>query len=600
MNRIFLRFLLCALVLFLAVGALIYSSDSLSPSVDLSQQGDLLSLLEAKIRDEGLTLTHFFEPYVSEVVVFPRLIMMAAYQYLGTWNSQIQSYLVFAVGILNFLLLCLLLIETKILDFTSWLSIPVVITFAFVFFMVQRWHIWFWNNQLQDHLSIFGVLITLIALVKAGESLRYKRYLIVATIGATIASLSIGYSLALWLACILFFIYVRSIRIYFFPWFCCFGMVFSLYFWNIPTDSILQDINSFDATVFSKYLTVFLFSNNVAYTLLFVVVLALLLPIMLNRRNKAYTMLENYLPWATLNLYCLGYMATVSLNSKRLIFGNEFYSDHMTVSMLFFISLSSIAMRAFREIGQHLSKSMIRIASISFLLVVLGIGVTYSYRMLSANAFVVGILVSESNLKLNDAEFYSEKSFSKLSVANLYDVLKQDSRFNIRFVSERDFYQQSKQLQEIDVVFASYQLSLSDETVAGIKRYGDNGGVLVQDMRFADYDTDGRLRGGWLDEIFGIGGFGWRTEGEFMGQDLDQDIDQDLDSYINLRSGSEGPFAIFAPAKGYETLLTAEDGTGIFLLGNNSLVMGTTLSVVKENQLLIDLMLDSLYILATK
>ena len=213
-----------------------------------------------------------------------------------------------------------------------------------------------------------------------------------------------------------------------------------------------------------------------------------------------------------------------------------------------------------------------------------------SNLILDEPKITVGILASSTNFNLWHGDFDGAIMPSRKALLTLYNLLKKDSRFNIEIIGEPHFDGRIKLPSNIDIVVATHQVGMSDQALLGLRNFWENGGKIVQDMQLGSYNMNGEHRNSWLNDIFGIGGLSWQKEGKFTSL---------TDTFsIDFLEDSDKRFAIFAPVENYTNLLQTNDGVGIMLRGERSLVTGIMLHHIEENQELVQFIINEIYELA--
>lgn len=112
------------------------------------------------------------------------------------------------------------------------------------------------------------------------------------------------------------------------------------------------------------------------------------------------------------------------------------------------------------------------------------------------------IYVGEWNFYRSQGEAETHTAYFSDSISQMYKIVCFELGRNVAIVSDEAI--QSGRLGQYSVLIIPAQFYVSDETVAAIEQFAKNGGALLQDYRFGEWDMYGKNRGNWSDELFGI------------------------------------------------------------------------------------------------
>ena len=113
----------------------------------------------------------------------------------------------------------------------------------------------------------------------------------------------------------------------------------------------------------------------------------------------------------------------------------------------------------------------------------------------------VAIYTSEWNYYKTHGESEQYQDYLSDSVIELYRILQFDLGIPVEVIT--DINVQNGELKNYELVFAPCQMFVADEEKTMFKDYVSSGGKLIQDIRFGEYDSYGRVDDS-INEIFGI------------------------------------------------------------------------------------------------
>ena len=114
----------------------------------------------------------------------------------------------------------------------------------------------------------------------------------------------------------------------------------------------------------------------------------------------------------------------------------------------------------------------------------------------------IAIYTSEWNFYKTHGENEEYQSYLSDSVVKLYHILQFELGVPVEVIS--DYNIESDQLNNFDIVFLPCQIFVPETSVKEFENYIKNGGKLIQDFRFGEYDNYGKSMAKKANEIFGI------------------------------------------------------------------------------------------------
>ena len=113
------------------------------------------------------------------------------------------------------------------------------------------------------------------------------------------------------------------------------------------------------------------------------------------------------------------------------------------------------------------------------------------------------IYVGEWNFYRSQGEAETHADYFSDSISQMYKIICFELGYSVSVVTDEAI--QSGSLSKYSALILPAQFYVSDETVAAIEKFAANGGAILQDYRFGEWDMYGKNRGSWSDETFGIG-----------------------------------------------------------------------------------------------
>ncbi len=155
-----------------------------------------LAMLIRKSNAGTLTFGDFWIQHNEHLLVFPQMIMLGMAK-LTKWNSVSVMYLSFAIAVASFGLLTSLLVRTLRSDWL--LTLIALDVSAWIWFSPVQWENWLWGWQVQWFMSIFGLLLTMVALERwiAGSK---PFWFALALLGAFFSTFCLGNGGFAWIA----------------------------------------------------------------------------------------------------------------------------------------------------------------------------------------------------------------------------------------------------------------------------------------------------------------------------------------------------------------------------------------------------------------
>lgn len=112
------------------------------------------------------------------------------------------------------------------------------------------------------------------------------------------------------------------------------------------------------------------------------------------------------------------------------------------------------------------------------------------------------IYAGEWNFYRSHGEAETHAAYFSDSISQMYKIVCFELGFHVSIVTDEVI--RSGGLSRYGTLIIPAQFYVSDETVAAIETFAKNGGALLQDYRFGEWDMYGKSRGSWSDEMFGI------------------------------------------------------------------------------------------------
>lgn len=181
--------------------------------------------------------------------------------------------------------------------------------------------------------------------------------------------------------------------------------------------------------------------------------------------------------------------------------------------------------------------------------------------------FKVGLVASKWTFYLWHGEHSNDRNIIQDVLLSSYIALREAGDFEVAILGEKALIEGN--LEAFDALILPHQTTLSQEAREAIRSYYQTGGRLVQDVRFGEFGADGRPRGDWEDQIFGIAGRNWQYErGRFRYQGERLTLPRQDRAYFS--------HVLLLPAPGHELAMPAvgRSQQGLILRGPRTLTFG--------------------------
>ena len=181
--------------------------------------------------------------------------------------------------------------------------------------------------------------------------------------------------------------------------------------------------------------------------------------------------------------------------------------------------------------------------------------------------YKLGLVASKWTFYLWTGEHSYERNLLEDTLLASFRLLSEQADFDVAVLGERALL--SQDLSRFDALILPHQTAVSEPAAQAIRRYYEQGGMLVQDVQYRSFEPDGTLREGWENDLFGIGGISWHQQPEkFLVAGRRLVLPPQSRMYFN--------YALLAPQPGYTLLMRRFNNPdqGLMLKGPRSLVFG--------------------------
>ncbi|MBO4696072.1 MAG: beta-galactosidase [Lachnospiraceae bacterium] len=114
----------------------------------------------------------------------------------------------------------------------------------------------------------------------------------------------------------------------------------------------------------------------------------------------------------------------------------------------------------------------------------------------------IAIYAGEWNFYRSQGETEAYEEYFTDSVSQMYKIIRFELNRNADLITDAQIL--SGDLNKYKLVILPGQFYVSDEAVKAVEAYAKQGGAVLQDYRFGEWDAYGANRGAWSDETFGI------------------------------------------------------------------------------------------------
>lgn len=308
-------------------------------NVPFFDQWELVSLFQ-HYHEGQLSFSEFFAQHNEHRLLFPRFLMFVLAVVSG-WNVHWEMFASVALASTALFFLYKILSETLKNKAIRWLALASI---SVIFFSPIQWENWLWGWQIQWYLNLLGLIVAVWAL-SVWKTSPLKR-LIVAALGALLATYSLASGFFVWLVCLPLLWFVPSLRRWLWVWVGLAITAIGLHYvgYQDPMYSPARTLFLDAPFAFVKYIATYLAhpitveSIHTKITAVFFagVFGAALLIIF---RKARHLLRVELLPWLILGFYAC--CAAASTGVSRLGLGVEqaYSSRYVTLSQLLLITL---------------------------------------------------------------------------------------------------------------------------------------------------------------------------------------------------------------------------------------------------------------------
>ena len=301
-------------------------------------------------RDGQLDFGDFYAQHNEHRILWPNLVMFALAS-ISDWDIRVQLAFSLFVAALTFVLLALMIRQT--LAASRWWLFAALFLTSVIFFAPTAVQNWLWGWQIEWFMAVAGIVLAVWAL-GSWRTTRPWLQLLIAILGATLATFSLGGGLLVWIVCLPIFAFTRHLWRWSPAWLAAGAIEIKLYYtdyYDMGGPSPLHVILTQPLGLIrygAVYLTRVLMgpfdqhrSNALALGL--ALLLAISTGYVLLRHRPQFTTL---VPWLSLALVAIG--SAVVTGTARLVYGyhQAFSSRYTTVSLLFVVAVLVISVKA--------------------------------------------------------------------------------------------------------------------------------------------------------------------------------------------------------------------------------------------------------------
>ncbi len=133
----------------------------------------------------------------------------------------------------------------------------------------------------------------------------------------------------------------------------------------------------------------------------------------------------------------------------------------------------------------------------------------------TAKKYRIGIYCSHENFEWFVGEWDQKRNIHQQSVTASFALLAHSGSFEPIIISEKTFDKSPSAIASLDAIYIPHQPFITDAALRPLRQFAESR-ALVQDLRAGEWGDDGRYRGDWMHDLFGIGGVVWENGGEFV------------------------------------------------------------------------------------
>lgn len=310
-------------------------------NVPVTDQYALIPLFQ-KLDHGTLAIGDFWTQHNEHRVFFPNLILVALAQ-ITNWNIRAEIALSLIFSLLSFILIVLLIKNTVLKGYASYLLIFVLGLF---FFSPVQWQNWLWGWQFEWFLCILASISCFYLMSKIDPKKQFSLATAAAVLAAIIASYSLASGIFIWIAGLLYLIIIRVPYKNLVVWCASALLTIALYFHGYVSPGRQGPIEAaFEHPVdFIRYFFAYVgrpiadepYAAILAGVFMVAVFLAVIYVLYRTKRIQSYAI------WISVIIYAL--LAGAATSSSRIDLGiiNALSSRYTSFSLLILISLSVI------------------------------------------------------------------------------------------------------------------------------------------------------------------------------------------------------------------------------------------------------------------
>jgi hypothetical protein len=356
-------------------------------NVPYGDQWELVPLIQ-KLRQGNLGFAELFAPHNEHRIFFPRLIMLLLAS-LTRWNTVVEMVVSIALALGNFGVMALMLRHTLR---PGRIRLAAMVFTSLIIFSPNQAENWLWGWQISWFLNVLGVLTAVWALgVWRAPA---TRRLLVAAVGALVATFSLASGILVWFACLPLVWADRELRSRTPFWVLLTLLGLATYFSGYHDPNLSAKAATLQAPLLMLAFFLAYAGSPIGFSVTTAIVLgaawicvAIGLILMTRFVKPAASTL---LPWSALLLY--GVLAGSSITISRLASGLTlaFASRYVTISLLMLLP-ASVALFKIVEVGD-LRKFASRAAAVALLVLTLLVGLNWvrgTRYMIGLHTFLV-------------------------------------------------------------------------------------------------------------------------------------------------------------------------------------------------------------------
>lgn len=327
-------------------------------NVPFNDDWDFYWIVKAQ-HDGRLDFGVFYAQHNEHRILWPNLVMFGLAS-ISNWDIRVQLAFSLFVAALTFVLLALMIRHTMTgPDGTGrerglrWWQFTAMFLTSVIVFAPTAVQNWLWGWQIEWFMSVAGIVLAVWALGSWRTAQPWKQVL-VAVLGATLATFSLGGGLLVWVVGLPLFAFARRLWRWSLVWVAAAAIEIKLYYtdyFDMGGESPLHVILT-QPVGLARYGAVYLtrvlmgpFDQHRSNVLALGLVLLLMVSVgyvLLRHRSQFVTLV----PWLCIGLVATG--SAVVTGAARLVYGyhQAFSSRYTTISLLFVVAILVISTKA--------------------------------------------------------------------------------------------------------------------------------------------------------------------------------------------------------------------------------------------------------------